>query len=41
MDAAIGKQHGMEREKFILKQTHFSVNNDMQQHALQCDGFKK
>jgi hypothetical protein len=36
------------RESFILKQTHFSVNNDMQQHGntlnydlLQCHSFKK
>jgi hypothetical protein len=36
------------RECFILKQTHFSVSNDMQQHGniltydlVQCNGFKK
>jgi hypothetical protein len=37
-----------QRKGLILKETHFSVNNDMQQHVnistydlVQCDGFRK
>jgi hypothetical protein len=33
MDAAKGEQRGTERESFILKQTYFSVNNDIQWHG--------
>jgi hypothetical protein len=47
MDAAKWKYRGTERESFILKQIHFRVNDDMQQHGntltydlVQCDIFK-
>jgi hypothetical protein len=34
VDTAEGKQRGTEIDTFSHKQTHFSVNNDMQQHRI-------
>jgi hypothetical protein len=42
------KENNAEQESFILKQTHFRVHGDLQQHGnilthdvVQCDSFKK